>query len=494
LLAGDRVRAHSSRTAVKMAEDPKEETVEGGTLQKELGVFELTMMGVGGIIGAGLFVLAGQAAGQYAGPAVILSFIIAGACSLVYALCFAEFAAMLPTSGSAYSYAKISFGNLTGFMTGWALIAEYAFAISAVSVGWSGYVTGLLDVMGWGLPKAVTSGPLDFNENHELVFTGSVINLPAVLLIAVAVVVICLGVVASARFTSIAVAIKVTVVVIFIVVGIWFIEWENYSPFIPESPEFGKYGWTGIMRAASTLLFAYIGFDAVTTAAGETKEPARDLPLAIMLSLGISTLLYVLVAFVMLGLVSYTELNVPDPIAFAVRSGGPGLSWLVPGITLAVVVGLPGVVFVALFSITRILLIMATDGMLPPIFKELNSTFHSPVTGALVCGVASALLAGLFPIGVLAELVSIGTLLAFAIVCAGVVKMRNDAPELKRPFEVPFSPYVPILGVVIAVAQIAFLSWAAWLRMLVWMSAGAVVWYMYGSTHAEPVQSYQRVE
>ncbi|KAJ1496085.1 cationic amino acid transporter, partial [Baffinella frigidus] len=401
-----------------MADDDFSEHVkEGGVLQKELGLFELTAMGVGGIIGAGLFVVAGQAAAQYAGPAVILSFIISGCCSVVYALCFAEMASMYPTSGSAYTYAKVSFGPLVGFLTGWALIAEYAFAIAAVSVGWSGYVVGLIDVMDWGLPRALVSAPLDFNNHHELVFTGSIINLPAVFLVCLAVGIICMGVVASSRFTTIAVSIKVSVVVVFIACGVWFLDWDNYSPFFPESTEFGRW------------------FDAVTTAAGETKEPARDLPLAIMLSLGISTTLYVLVAFVMIGLAPYQELNVPDPIAFAVRSGGPGLSWLVPGISLAVVVGLPGVVFVSLFSITRILHIMATDGMLPAAFKELHPTLHAPVTGALVCGAASATLAGLFPIGVLAELVSIGTLLAFGVVCAGVVKMRRDAPDLPRPYQ-----------------------------------------------------------
>jgi len=472
---------------------------EQGKLQRELNAFDLTVLGVGGIVGAGIFVVSGEAAYKYAGPAVILSFALAGICSSVYAVCFAELAAMVPHAGSAYTYCTTAFGNLIGFVVGWCLLAEYMFCISAVAVGWAGYFTSMLNSIGWALPGSINAGPFLFDEmTQEIVWNeGHYLNAPASVLVLLATAIICVGVRKSAIVTTIAVCIKLTVIATFITFGIWYVKWENLTPFIPEEDKvkgFGHYGWAGVVRGASVVFFAYIGFDGVTAAAAETKDPATMMPIGIFASLGISTGIYMLTAFVMVGLAPYTLLGVPDPIVVAVQQAGPALAWLVPLITFAVVCGLPGVVLVSMYANSRIVLLMAQDGMLPSAFAEINTTFNTPHWATICCGVVSAVIAGLFPIGVLAEVTSMGTLIAFALVCYGVVMLRQTKPDLPRPFMVPFSPYVPVLGVILAIAQIGFLPWTAWIRMIAWLLLGAIVWFFYGNNVTQADGSYDRVD
>lgn len=405
----------------------------GELLTSKMCVCVWQILGVGGIVGAGIFVVSGEAAYKYAGPAVILSFALAGLCSSVYAVCFAELAAMVPQAGSAYTYSKVAFGNFVGFIVGWCLLAEYLFCVSAVSVGWAGYFSSLCTSIGLAIPGAINAGPLDFDEDTQQIVVNSdaFVNLPAVVLVLLVTVIICVGVRKSATVTTVAVCIKFAVIVVFVTFGIWYVKWENLTPFIPPEDEkrgFGHFGWSGIIRGASVVFFAYIGFDGVTAAAAETQDPATMMPVGIFSSLGISTLTYMLVSFVMVGLAPYTLLGVPDPIVVAVQQAGPGLAWLAPLITIAVVLGVPGVVLVSMYANSRIVLLMAQDGMLPSAFADINAAFSTPHWATISCGLISAIIAGLFPIGVLAEVTSMGTLVAFALVCGGVVMLRHTKP------------------------------------------------------------------
>jgi APA family basic amino acid/polyamine antiporter len=372
----------------------------------------------------------------------------------------------VPRAGSAYTYSKTAFGNLIGFVVGWCLLAEYLFTISAVSVGWAGYFNSMLAQIGLAVPKVVSAGPFVFNEaTQDISFNPeTVVNLCAVLLIVTVSAVLCVGVRKSQLVTTVAVSIKMVVIITFVTFGIWYVKWENLTPFIPpEDTErgFGHYGWSGVLRGASVVFFAYIGFDSVTAAAAETQDPATMMPIGIFSSLGISTSIYMLVSFVMVGLADYHLLGVADPVIVAVEQAGPGLAWLKPLITIGVVCGLPGVVLVAVYATSRVVLLMAQDGMLPEVFGDINATFNTPIVATVCCGVISSVIAGLFPIGVLAELTSMGTLVAFALVCGGVVMLRHTQPDLPRPFKVPFSPYLPLLGVFLALVQIGTIVCAA---------------------------------
>ena len=415
---------------------------DGPTLLRELNAFDLTVLGVGGIVGAGIFVVSGEAAYKYAGPAIILSFAISGLCAVVYALSFAELAAMVPRAGSAYTYAKTAFGNLIGFIVGWCLLAEYLFTISAVSVGWAGYFNSMLAQLGLTMPAVISAGPFVFNEATQNITLNPAtgVNLSAVLLIVAVSVVLCVGVRKSTTVTTVAVSIKMLVIITFVTFGIWYVKWENLEPFIPPEDEergFGHYGWSGVLRGASVVFFAYIGFDSVTAAAAETQDPATMMPIGILTSLGISTSIYMLVSFVMVGMCDYRLLGVADPVIVAVGQAGPGLAWLKPIITIGVVCGLPGVVLVAVYATSRVVLLMAQDGMLPEVFGDINSAFNTPIISTVCCGLISAVIAGLFPIGVLAELTSMGTLVTFALVCGGVIMLRHT--------QVPHPPTLPPL-------------------------------------------------
>lgn len=474
-------------------------------LRKTLSALNLTTLGIGAVIGAGIFVLTGQAAAQYAGPGIVISFLISGLACLFAGLCYAEFASMIPISGSAYTYAYATMGEFVAWIIGWDLILEYLFAASTVAVGWAGYVVSFLKDFGIVIPAQFTSAWGSILVNipdagwksitpelaKNLAESGIAIetlpqvtayfNFPAMLIIALITGLLLIGIRESARFNNIMVIIKVFVILLFIGIGFMFVNKANWVPFIPENTGvWGHYGWSGIFRGAAVIFFAYIGFDAVSTAAQEAKNPQRDMPIGILGSLGISTLLYILVAIVLTGIVSYTFLNVADPIAVGVDAMGQGLFWLRPIIKIAAIAGLSSVILVLLMGQPRIFYSMSKDGLLPPIFSKVHPRFKTPYASTLITGSVAFVLAGILPIHILGELVSIGTLLAFAIVCIGIIVLRVKKPDIPRAFKTPWVPLIPLLGAGICVAQMLSLPWETWARLIVWMALGLVIYFAYG--------------
>ncbi len=474
-------------------------------LRKSLSALNLTTLGVGAVIGAGIFVLTGQAAAQYAGPAIVISFLISGMACLFAGLCYAEFASMIPISGSAYTYAYATMGEFIAWIIGWDLILEYLFAASTVSVGWAGYVVSFLNDFGIIIPAQFTAawGTILINVPEagwkmitpelaksladsgiaidSLPHLTAILNLPAMFIVAFITSLLLVGIRESARFNNVMVIIKVFVILMFIGVGFMFVNKVNWHPFIPENTgTWGHYGWSGIFRGAAVIFFAYIGFDAVSTAAQEAKNPQKDMPVGILGSLGISTLLYILVAIVLTGIVSYTFLNVADPIAVGVNAMGKDWFWLRPIIKIAAIAGLSSVILVLLMGQPRIFYSMAKDGLLPPVFAKVHPKFKTPYASTLITGAVAFVLAGILPINILGELVSIGTLLAFAIVCVGVIILRYQRPELQRSFRTPWVPVVPILGAGICLLQMASLPWETWARLLIWMALGFLIYFVYG--------------
>jgi len=479
-----RLKKHLERKPIEElivdVHDPK-----GHGLKRVLGPMHLTMLGVGVIVGAGIFVLTGQVAAQYSGPAIILSFVISGVACAFAGLCYAEFASLIPVSGSAYTYAYATLGKLFAWIIGWDLILEYLFGASSVAVGWSGYVVSFLKDFGVTIPSYLSSAPFMYNEASGWCTTGAVINLPAVLVVLVFMLLLILGIKESASFNNAIVIIKVIVILLFIGFGFACIKMENLTPFIPENTgTFGEFGWSGILRGAGVIFFAYIGFDVVSTAAQEVKNPQRDMPIGILGSLTIVTVLYILVAFVLTGMVSYTLLQVPDPIAVGINAAGEKLFWLRPIIKIGAIAGLSSVVLLLLYGQSRIFYTMARDGMLPQAFSRVHDTFRTPYRTTIVTGVAAMVLSGLFPIGILGEMVSIGTLLAFVIVCISVMVLRYTRPKLHRPFKTPLMPFVPIMGALIALVQMIALPAGTWMRLLIWMCIGFIIYAIYGERHA----------
>ena len=463
------------------------EKPEGGEqLKRTLGPFNLTMLGVGAIIGAGIFVLTGQAAAQYAGPAIIFSFILAGVACLFAGLCYAEFASMIPVAGSAYTYAYATLGEFFAWIIGWDLILEYLFASSTVAVGWSGYMVSMLKDIGIIIPESLSRAPIDFSPEKGWILTGSLINFPAVVIVFLISIVLFIGIKESARFNNIIVIIKVAVILLFIGFGISYIDMDNFVPMIPENTgETGHFGWSGIFRGAGVIFFAYIGFDAVSTAAQESKNPQRDMPIGILGSLAISTVLYILVSLVLTGIVNYKFLNVPDPIAVGVNAAGSDLVWLRPFIKVGAIAGLSSVILVMLMGQSRIFYSMSGDGLLPPIFNKLHPKFKTPTFSIIITGAFAMFFAALLPIGLLGELVSIGTLLAFLIVCLGVLVLRYKKPNLHRPFKTPFMPVTPILGAISALGVMSFLPGDTWLRLFIWMALGIAIYFLYGKKNSK---------
>jgi len=478
--------------------DLQAEVLTDKSLKRVLGPVNLTALGIGAVIGAGIFVLTGQAAAKYAGPAIVFSFVLAGLACAFAGLCYAEFSAMIPISGSAYTYGYATLGEFVAWIIGWDLILEYLFAASTVAVGWSGYVVSFLKELGIVIPSAFTSGPYNhitppgaqwwniwrlFTEGW--VSTGAVLNVPAMLIIGFITFLLVLGIKESATFNNVVVAIKMSVILTFIAVGIAYINRNNWHPFIPPSLVPGEFGWSGVVRGAGVIFFAYIGFDAVSTAAQEAKNPQRDMPIGILGSLAICTVLYIAVALVLTGIVSYTKLNDPAPIAVAINSLGPSVAWLRPIIKIGAIAGLSSVILVMMLGQPRIFYTMSKDGLLPPVFSAVHPKFRTPWIAQILTGAIAMLVAGLFPIGLLGELVSIGTLLAFAIVCAGVFVLRFTDPEIPRPFRTPAFWLVAPLGVIFCGYLMYGLPVDTWARLIVWMAIGLVIYFTYGCRHSK---------
>jgi len=484
--------------ARKTVESLRAEAAETGehSLRRTLGALNLTTLGIGAIIGAGIFVLTGQAAAAYAGPGIVFSFILAGAACAFAGLCYAEFSAMIPIAGSAYTYAYATLGELLAWIIGWDLILEYLFAASTVSVGWSGYVVSFLRDLGVEIPAGFTSAPFVHNAPTDAGFniwriftegwstTGAVVNFPAMVIVAAVTSLLVIGIKESATFNNVIVFVKLTVILLFVAFGIGYINAENWDPFIPAAEGPGKYGWDGILRGAGVIFFAYIGFDAVSTAAQEAKDPKRDMPIGILASLAICTVLYIVVALVLTGIVEYTELGVPDPIAVGINAAGPGLAWLRPIVKIGAIAGLSSVILVMMLGQPRIFYAMAKDGLLPKVFAEVHPKFRTPWLATIVTGVFAMAFGGLLPIGLLGELVSIGTLLAFLIVCAGVLVLRYTNPEISRPFRTPFVPVVPVLGILSCGYLMYGLPIDTWARLIVWMIAGLFIYFLFGRRHS----------
>lgn len=438
-------------------------------LKRTLTAKDLTILGVGAIIGAGIFVLTGIAAAKYAGPAIVLSFVFAGIACALAALCYSELAAMIPVSGSAYSYAYATMGELMAWIIGWDLILEYALASSTVAIGWAGYLNSFLNSIDVHLPSYLTTAYLADPAQ-------GFINLPAVIIVLLLTGLLVVGIRQSAIFNFVMVLIKLAVIVVFIIAGAGHIQTENWSNFTP-------FGFGGVLTGAGVIFFAYIGFDAVSTAAQEAINPKRDVPIGIIASLIVCTVLYILVAGVLTGVISYTELNVPAPIAVAVDH--IGMSWLSPIIKLAAIAGLTSVMLVLLMGQSRIFYAMANDRLLPPLFAKIHPKFQTPHLSTIVVGVAVALLAGFMPIEKLGELVSIGTLFAFVLVCGGVLVLRSSHPELPRHFKCPAVPVVPIAGILVCLGLMAGLPLDTWVRLLVWLLIGFAIYFGYGIKHSQ---------
>jgi APA family basic amino acid/polyamine antiporter len=436
-----------------------------------VGPVGLTAIGIASVVGAGIFVTTGDAAAQYAGPAVVISFLIAGFAAAVTALCYAELAAMIPAAGSTYSYAFAVFGPFLAWFIGWDLLLEYLFAASTVAVGWAGYANSALESIGIHLPDAIVNPP-DTD--------GGAINLLAIAIVFGTCALLYLGMRESVRANNAMVALKLGVLIAFVIAGAFFITGANLDPFVPKSEGgFGEFGASGVVRAAGVVFFAYIGFDAVSTAAAEARNPQRTIPIGLMATVAISTILYVLIGVVMTGLVHYSELNVADPIAVAVKAAGPDLDWLEAAVSAAAVIGLAATVLVTFYGQTRIFMRMSADGMLPDSIGRVSGRFKTPGRATLICAIGGALVAGLLPIDVLGDLVSIGTLLSFTIVCSAVLVLRRTRPDLERPFRVPAAPLVAGLGIGSSVALIATLPVTTWIRLAVWLAIGLTIYFTY---------------
>jgi basic amino acid/polyamine antiporter, APA family len=453
---------------------------EGHQMVKTLGPVSITSLGIGAIIGAGIFVLTGTAAAKFAGPAIMLSFVLGGIACTFVGLCYSELAAMIPVAGSTYSYTYATLGEIFAWIIGWDLILEYAMGAATVAVGWSGYITSLLRNFGIDIPATLAAAPGTVIKLADGTQTTAILNLPAVVIIVALTTLLVLGTRESSRLNNVMVAIKLTVVVAFIALGAGYVNSAHWHPLIPDNTgTFGEYGYSGILRV---VFFAFIGFDAVSTAAQEARHPQRDMPIGILGSLGICTLLYIAVAAVLTGLVPYTELNVPDPIAKGVDV--IGLPWFSVLIKFGALTGLTTVILVMLYGQGRIFYAMAHDGLLPRFFNRIHPTYHTPYLSQILIGTVVAVVAALVPIAILGELVSIGTLFAFVLVCGAVIYLRRSDAEVFRPFRVPGVPIVPILGILFCLALMAGLPGDTWLRLIIWLLVGMVIYFGYGRRHS----------
>ena len=470
---------------------------QSSELKRTLGKWNLLLLGVGCIIGAGIFVRTGSAAALHAGPAVLLSFVVAGIVCAFAGLCYAELSSTLPVSGSAYTYGYTTLGEFVAWIMGALLLLEYGLAASVVAVGWGGYVVSLLADFGLVIPPHLTgpTGAILLKDGAPVLVDGQAMttyfNLPPFLICMALTGLLVIGVSESAKVNNVIVAIKVSVLVAFILVGGYIVlthfgelSARNWVPFIPENQGPGKFGVDGIMRAASIVFFAYIGFEAVSTAGQEAKDPAKDMPFGIIGSLVVCTVIYMLVAAIMTLLVPYASLNVPDPVAVVVDSFGPQWGWLAKIIKIGAIIGLTSVILVLLYAQTRIFYTMARDGLLPKIFSRVHPKFQTPAINTVLVGLLTAVAAGFFDINVLGDMTSVGTLAAFAIVCLSVIYLRRAAPDLPRGFTVPFYPVLPVLGILSCGYLITTVPWNVLQFFLWYMLGGIVLYFVYGMRHS----------
>jgi len=466
------------------------------SLKRALGPLNLVALGIGAIIGAGIFVLTGQAAAQFAGPAVPISMILVGIACAFAGLCYAEMASAVPVAGSAYTYSYATMGELVAWIIGWDLVLEYAAGAATVGVGWSGHFVSLLNDFGFALPASLTAAPTQWCtaanvrdavagcSHSGLVLTGALVNLPAVFIVALMSTILVIGIKESAKVNNFIVALKLTIIMLIVLVGLGHINPANWKPFVPPNTgDWGTYGPSGVLRGAGLVFFAYIGFDAVSTAAQEAKNPQKDMAIGILGSLAICTLLYVIVSAVLTGMVNYKDLNVAAPMALAMeRIGAPG--WVRVSVDVGAVLGLGSVILVMLLGQSRVFYSMSRDGLLGKWAGAVHPKFRTPYLSTIFTGVAVGLATGILPLQLLGQLVNIGTLLAFVLVCLGVMILRKTRPDLDRPFRTPWVPFVPIMGVVCCLGLMATLPEDTWIRLIVWLIIGFAIYFTYGRKHS----------
>jgi basic amino acid/polyamine antiporter, APA family len=457
---------------------------DGPALRRTLGPWGLTALGIGAVIGGGIFVITGQAAAEHTGPAIVLAFLIAAFCCSFTALCYSEFATLIPMSGSSYSYAYATLGEFVAWFIGWNMVLEYGVSASAVAVSWTGYFVSLLDHMGIHLPPALTSAPLAYQDGH-IVTTGALVNLPAVAIVLALTWLCYVGIRESSGVNTAMVILKVSLILIVIVVGANYVNPDYWHPFIPANQGPEKFGWSGIIRGAALVFFAYIGFEATSTAAQEAKNPQRDLPIGTIASLAICTLLYIGMSIVLTGLLPFDQLGTAEPVVTAVKAHAE-LGWLRWLVEVGALIGLSSVILVMIIAQPRIFMIMGRDGLLPPVFAKIHPKYCTPYINTVITGLGIALLAAVFPLDVLGDLVSMGTLIAFVAVCIGVMILRRTRPDLPRTFRVPAATLTCTLGVLSCLFLLLFgENWYNWTMMGIWTLIGFAIYFGYGFRHSK---------
>jgi len=461
-----------------------QEVEEGPRLARVLTARTLIAIGLGSMIGSGVFVLSGTVAANHTGPAVTLAFLVAAIGCGLAAICYAELASLIPVAGSAYSYTYATLGEGVAWFVGWNLALEYMMSAATVAVGWSGYVINLLEEFGLHLPPELVNAPVGKTAEHTLAATGAIVNLPAVLIVAALTWLCYIGIRQSASLNNLMVVIKVAIIVLFIVVGVSYIDTSLWHPYLPaNNGEFGHFGFSGVMQGAAIIYFAYIGFDTAATTAQEARDPQKDVPAGIIGALLISTVLYVAMGAVMTGMVDYRQLDVAAPVAVALDAH-PALKWLGLPVKIGAIIGMTSVILMSILGQPRIFMAMARDGLLPPQLQKVHPKYHTPSIATIITGVIAAFFSGVFPIDVLGELVSIGILLAFTAICIGVMVLRRTMPDAPRAFRVPMASVTCTAGVIVCLSLTWFLPHDTWIRLLIWSLVGAAVYFGYGFWHS----------